>query len=180
MEKKGSFIMYLDYEEHFSFLSDKEIGILMHGIFQYVRSGEIPNFKKNKALNMAFSFMKTNIDIDNQKYQKKCEKNKRIADERWERERKKKEQQQFNGCHLGSLFKNDSCFKCQKKYICNLPESSDFKLSHPNHKSFIDWNTEKEELYKAWCEDREKRGESIDIDDFLNYDWMEDSDFSNN
>ncbi len=175
MEKKASFIIYLDYEEHFSFLTDKEIGVLMRGIFQYVRTGEVPDFKKSKTLNMAFSFIKTNIDIDNQKYQKKCEKNKQIAEDRWKRQREKQEQQeqQFKGCHLGSLFKNDSCFKCQKKYICNLPESPDFKLSHDT--TFTEWNKKIEELYKSWCEERQKKGESTDIDIFLDYDWLNDS-----
>lgn len=179
MEKKANFIMYLDYEEHFSFLTDKEIGLLMRGIFQYVRTGEIPDFKKSKTLNMAFSFIKTNIDIDNQKYQKKCEKNKQIAEERWKRQREQqeqKEQQQFPGCHLGSLFKNESCFRCQKKNMCPLQESPDFKLSHHN-KSFKEWNDEIDELYKSWCESRKEIGESIDIDLF-EYDWLEDSETS--
>lgn len=176
MEKKANFIMYLDYEEHFSFLSDKEIGILMRGIFQYVRTGVIPEFKNSKTLNMAFSFIRTNIDIDNQKYQKKCEKNKQIAEERWKRQREQQEQpeqQRFSGCHLGSLFKNESCFRCQKKNICNLPTSSDFKLSHPSHGTFEEWNSEIENLYKTWCEERKNRGESIDIELF-DYNWLED------
>jgi len=181
MDKKNNFIMYLDYEDHFSLLSDEEIGILMRGIFQYIRTGKNPEFNNNVAVKMAFSFIKTNIDIDNQKYQKKCEKNKQIAEERWKRQREQQEQQdkqkqQFKGCHLGSLFKNDSCFKCQKKYICNLPESPDFKLSHSNYNSFEEWNQHIEELYDSWCEDRKKRGENTNIDEFLDYNWLTDSD----
>lgn len=175
MDKKNTFIMYLEYEEHFSLLTDEEIGILMRGIFQYIRTGKIPDFNSNVAIKMAFSFIRTNIDIDNQKYQQKCEKNKQIAEERWRKQRELQEQQsqqQFKGCHLGSLFKNDSCFKCQKKYICNLPASSDFKLSHHN-KSFEEWNSEIENLYKQWCEDRDRKGQTTNIDDFLiDYDWL--------
>lgn len=177
MDKKNTFIMYLDYEEHFSLLSDEEIGILMRGIFQYIRTGQNPNFK-SIAIKMAFSFIKTNIDLDNQKYQQKCEKNKQIAEERWKRQREQKQEQekrQFNGCHLGSLFKNDSCFKCQKKYICSLPESPDFKLSHPSYESFSEWNSELEKIYEGWCEDRKKQGKEVNLELFY-YDWLNEPD----
>ena len=171
MDKKNNFIMYLDYEEHFSLLSDEEIGILMRGIFQYVRTGKNPDFSSNGAVKMAFSFIKTNIDIDNRKYQQKCEKNKQIAEERWKRQREQ-ERQQFKGCHLGNIFKNESCYKCQKKKICPLQESPDFKLSHPDE-TFEEWCAIKDELYKSWCEDRKKRGLSTDIE-FFDYNWLDD------
>lgn len=168
MDKKNSFIMYLDYEEHFNLLSDKEIGILMRGIFQYVRTGKDPDFCNNAALKIAFSFVKTNIDIDSRKYKKKCEKNREIAENRWRQQKAK-----FNGCHLGNISKCDSCFGCLKKYICTLPESSSFKLNH-HDKSFEEWNKEVEQLYDSWCEERRKNGESTDLE-FFDYNWLEDS-----
>lgn len=173
MDKLNSFIMYLDYEEHFSLLSDEELGILMRGIFQYIRTGKIPDFNSNAAIRMAFSFIKTNIDIDNQKYRQKCEKNKQIAEERWKRQREERERREFKGCHLGSLFKNASCYKCQKKNICPLKESPDFKLSHPN-KTFELWCEEIDGLYESWCEDRQKRGLSIDLE-YFDYNWLDDN-----
>lgn len=74
-------------------------------------------------------------------------------------------------CHLGSIFKEESCFKCMKKRMCKLPESPSFKLAH--HKSFDEWNEEIEQLYLSWSEERKSRGENIDLDIFY-YDWLND------
>ena len=166
MDKRTSFIMYLDYENHLSKLSDKEIGILMRAIFKYVRTGEEPDFGNNTALEISFSFIKTNIDIDGEKYKRKCEKNKEIAENRWKQQKVK-----FSGCHLGAITKCDSCFRCLKKYICTLPEGSDFKLSHDG-KSFEEWNKEVEQLYDSWCIERKNKGESTDLELF-DCDWLE-------
>jgi len=56
-----------------------------------------------------------------------------------------------------------------------LKESPDFKLSHPG-KTFELWCAEIDGLYESWCEDRKKCGESTDLDEFLDYDWLNDSD----
>ena len=71
---KNSFLMYLDYEEQFNLLTDEQIGQLMRAIIKYEKSGEIPEL--DGMLKMAFSFIKTQLDRDREKYNKKCEKNK--------------------------------------------------------------------------------------------------------
>ena len=71
---KNSFLMYLDYEEQFNLLSNEEIGILMKAIIHYEKTKEIPNLEG--MVKMAFSFIKTQLDRDREKYHKKCEKNK--------------------------------------------------------------------------------------------------------
>ena len=72
--EKNSFLMYLDYEEHFNILSDEEVGQLMRAIMQYEKTREVPNL--NGMLKMAFSFIKTQLDKDREKYEKICNKNK--------------------------------------------------------------------------------------------------------
>lgn len=74
---KNSFLMYLDYEEQFNLLTDEQIGQLMRGIIKYEKTGEIPDL--DGMLKMAFSFIKTQLDRDREKYNKKCEKNKENA-----------------------------------------------------------------------------------------------------
>lgn len=74
-------------------------------------------------------------------------------------------------CHLGSVFKDESCFRCMKKYKCKLPASPAFKLDHDE--SFEEWNDRKDALYEQWCNDRRSRGESTDIELF-DYDWLND------
>lgn len=71
---KNSFLMYLDYEKQFELLSDEELGKLMRAIIKYEKTKEIPEL--DGMLKMAFSFIKNQLDIDRQKYNEKCEKNK--------------------------------------------------------------------------------------------------------
>lgn len=71
---KNSFLFYLDYEEQFNLLSDEQIGQLMRAIIKYEKTKKEPNL--DGMLKMAFSFIKTQLDRDREKYEKKCEKNK--------------------------------------------------------------------------------------------------------
>lgn len=74
---KDSYIMHCDYDSHFELLTDAELGRLIRDVNNYVKNGILPHYlKKERVLNMAFSFIKTNIDIETKKYLKKCEKNK--------------------------------------------------------------------------------------------------------
>jgi len=66
--KKG-FILYNDYKQHFDLLSNEELGILIRGTFAYEAENTEPNF--DGKLQMAFSFIKAQLDRDSQKYQKK-------------------------------------------------------------------------------------------------------------
>ena len=71
---KNSFLIYLDYEEQFNLLTDGQIGQLMRAIIKYEKTGEITEL--DGMIKMAFSFIKTQLDRDREKYKKKCEKNK--------------------------------------------------------------------------------------------------------
>ena len=71
---KSSFLMYLDYEEQFTLLSDAEIGQLMRAIMKYEKTRELSEL--DGMVKMAFSFIKTQLDRDREKYESKCEKNK--------------------------------------------------------------------------------------------------------
>ena len=71
---KVSFLMYLDYEEQFDLLTNEQIGQLMRAIIKYEKTQEIPEMEG--MVKMAFSFIKTQLDRDREKYNKKCEKNK--------------------------------------------------------------------------------------------------------
>ena len=67
--------MYLDYEEQFNLLTDEQIGQLMRAIMKYEKTREEPQL--DGMLKMAFSFIKTRLDRDREKYKATCEKNKR-------------------------------------------------------------------------------------------------------
>lgn len=74
---KSSFLIYLDYEEQFNLLTDEQIGRLMRAIIKYEKTREIPQL--NGIVKMAFSFIKTQLDRDREKYEAKCEKNRENA-----------------------------------------------------------------------------------------------------
>lgn len=71
---KVSFLIYLEYEEQFNLLTDEQLGQLMRAIMRYEKTDEIVEL--DGMLKMAFSFIKTRLDKDREKYKSKCEKNK--------------------------------------------------------------------------------------------------------
>lgn len=71
---KNSFLFYLDYEEHLELLTDEQIGQLIKAMIKYEKTGDVPELKG--MVKMAFSFIKTQLDRDREKYNQKCEKNK--------------------------------------------------------------------------------------------------------
>lgn len=75
--EKASFLIYLDYQEQFELLTDEQAGQLIKAIIKYEKEGEI--IKLDGMTKMAFSFIKTQLDRDREKYQAKCEKNKENA-----------------------------------------------------------------------------------------------------
>ena len=85
---KNSFLIYLDYEEQFNLLTDEQVGQLMRAIIKYEKTGIVPELEG--MLKMAFSFIKTQLDRDREKYNKKCEQNRENA-KRGGRPRKQKD-----------------------------------------------------------------------------------------
>ncbi len=73
-EKKKSFVMYLDYQQHFELLTDEQLGKLIRAIFAYESTGELPELK-DAALKMCFSFVKNQLDRDREAYEARCQAN---------------------------------------------------------------------------------------------------------
>lgn len=66
-EKRKSFLLYLDYREHFELLDDAGKGRLLMALFEYADSGQIPDLPDMER--MAFSFIRKQMDKDNRKWQ---------------------------------------------------------------------------------------------------------------
>lgn len=71
---KNSFLIYLDYKEHFELLNDEQLGKLLRAIMEYEETGIVPDLEGMEK--MAFSFIRAQLDRDREKYENKCEKNK--------------------------------------------------------------------------------------------------------
>ena len=78
---KSSFLMYLDYEEQFTLLSDAEIGQLMRAIMKYEKTRELSEL--DGMVKMAFSFIKTQLDRDREKRRKTKERE--FKNNKWRR-----------------------------------------------------------------------------------------------
>ena len=81
-EKKG-FIVYDDTQEVVSRLSDEEAGQLFKGMLGYSVDGKAPKFRG--VLEFIFIPIKQQMDRDAEKYEAKCEKNRKNIKRYWEK-----------------------------------------------------------------------------------------------
>lgn len=69
MEQKKSFILYVDYEQNFSMLTDEQLGKLLRLIIEYEKTQQNPNITQlDPIIQMAFMFIKGDLDRARAKY----------------------------------------------------------------------------------------------------------------
>lgn len=83
-KEKVSFLFYYDYLEQFKELTADEIIDMIKSIIDYEKEYIEPVYE-DRTLRSVWNFIKRRLDIDKASYQKTCEKNKKIAEERWKR-----------------------------------------------------------------------------------------------
>ena len=98
---KSSFLIYLDYEEQFNLLTDEQIGQLMRAIIKYEKTREIPQL--NGIVKMAFSFIKTQLDRDREKYEARFEKNREHAKKGGRPRKNQKDNLKANGFYENQM-----------------------------------------------------------------------------
>jgi hypothetical protein len=85
--RKG-FILYRDQKQMFDLLTDEQAGKLIKHIFAYMNDLEDAN-EPDAVVNFAFQTIKTAIQRDAEKYEKKCEKSRESgrlgAENRWQK-----------------------------------------------------------------------------------------------
>lgn len=79
---KDSFILFKEHEELFLQLSKEQAGDLILYIFEYERTGIIPEFKES-CIRLAFIPIRQSLDRNREKYRETCEKNSKNAQKRW-------------------------------------------------------------------------------------------------
>lgn len=75
MAEKKSLLLYYDYKSHFDFLTDEQLGRLIRSMLEYEVDGIYPEFDE-PILKMTFSFIRSNLDRDREKWVKMCKTNK--------------------------------------------------------------------------------------------------------
>ena len=95
MTEQKSILLYLDTIPQWEMLTDAQAGILIKALLSYAQTGEQLR-SADGMLMMAFSFIASQIDRDCEKYENKCERNKRIAQEREQKRKAEREQSETN------------------------------------------------------------------------------------
>lgn len=150
--KKDTFILNTNLDEKTQLLSDKEIGQVFRKILKYVKGESLPVLEKH--LEMVFSFIKVDLDINLKKYQDKCEKNKRIAQERWN-------QKNTNECERIQTHTNDA--DNDNECECEYESSKEDKKEIKTKKKFIKPTFEE---VSSYCLERNNK---VDAQRFIDY-----------
>jgi len=81
-------VLYKSMYKPISDLPNEDKGMLLDAIFMYQINGEIKQDLSTQAM-MAFKFFQAQFDSDNIRYERKCNKNKEIAEKRWKKAHEK-------------------------------------------------------------------------------------------
>jgi len=78
---KPSFLLYRSFYEPIKSLNNTQLGELFRAIYEYQIDGSTP--APSSKINMAFQFFRNQFELDESKYQTKCEKNAENVKKRW-------------------------------------------------------------------------------------------------
>ena len=143
---KAYISLYYSYREQLEILPDDERGHLIIALLDYAENGTIPRLEG--ASNMAFAFIKAQIDRDTEKYNERCQKNRDNIRKRWNPENTN----EYDG--IQSYTKHTK----EKESVIGQPS-----VAKRAQKSFHPPTVEEVEEY---CRDR---GIVIDVQRFVNY-----------
>lgn len=126
MTMKKSIIIYADCIAILEELTYEQAGRLFKAILSYVNEEPVTEIEGDLALKMAFKVLKNQIDRDTEKYVEKCEKNRAIAQKRWERIRENTNAYERKRTHTNVTdndTENDSDSEVTKVTNNNIPLS---------------------------------------------------------
>ena len=84
-KKKNNFILYHEDYSMIEELSDEDVGNIIKSIFKYCINNEIPKYEKGTVRSMVFKHIQRSIDINNEKYEEKCRRNREKSLKRWKK-----------------------------------------------------------------------------------------------
>ena len=168
MAEKNSFILHLKYGSIFAEMSDKQAGVLIKAIFNYIATGETMEGLNDVEVKTAFKFIKLDLDFANAKYEYTCAQNslngKRGGAPKGN-SNAKKQPKQANGCFETGRLKNNPIDidvdidiekeKLKKEKGASLPSFEDFWKAYPK-------KTTKKECQDWWKKNPAKRQAAID------------------
>lgn len=81
MGKRDYFPLFMRYRESFAGLTEEQVGRIILAAIDYAADGKTPRL--SPVENMAFAFIRGDIDRAARAYEERCEKNRRAAEQRW-------------------------------------------------------------------------------------------------
>lgn len=99
-------ILFTSYWQSIKDLSDERLGKLMRAVFTYQESGEA--LQLDGVLEMAFRFIRQQLDTNERQYKEKCEKNREAIRKRW----KKKNTDEYERIQTNN--EDTNVYECKK------------------------------------------------------------------
>lgn len=93
---RKSFIVFCDRMNEIAMLNTEQIGRLFIALMNYASSGNIIQEDEDVEVKILFSVMKCAIDENGEKYERRCERNRQIAQEREEKRKHERERTYTN------------------------------------------------------------------------------------
>jgi len=84
--KKNTVLLHLDIDKSVAKLSMEQRGIILTAIFAHGCGKDLPDM--DEVTDMAWSFIRTQIDRENERWKHRAEKNKAAAEARWAKTKK--------------------------------------------------------------------------------------------
>lgn len=170
---KASFVLYTDYKQHIDLLSIEEKGLLLESIFCYVNGQELPQL--SGMAKMAFSFIKSGLDRDAEKYESICDKRRQAANKRWDMQKDANASKSIirNAMHYDSV--SDTGTDSDTDTGTDTDSDNTFKLSTTTSSPS---DLEVDSYYQAYCLTKGYKPRDNFTEKFLSYhhgkDWEKD------
>lgn len=117
-KEKSSFIMYYEWEDIFTRLSDAQLGALLRAVYAYERREE-DYTGTDAAVRMALAFVYPALDRNKEKYKATCERRQKAANKRWSASGRASED--ATECNSMQVNAKDADYDCEydREYDCD-------------------------------------------------------------
>lgn len=150
--KKGSFVLYQDYQEIFEALDNEQAGLLIKAIFAYTKNKEI---KLNNYLSIVFIAIRQQLDRDALKYEQIVEQ-RRIAGSKGGKQRVTN---QANAIFAKQVIANQADNDNDNDNVNEINNNKDIRINNNFTKPTL-------EDIKSYCNERKNK---VDANHFFDY-----------
>lgn len=115
---RETILLYTNYDERLSKLSDEQYGKLMRAVMQYQRTGEVPVIE-DITVSVSFDFIKADLDRNNAKFEEICEKRREAGKKGGLAKASNAKQKLANGSKAKQSLANSTLYENENEYENN-------------------------------------------------------------